>query len=74
MSDRTHQAKGDRIQQLQQQIEAWQALQDKVFISIDQCNKNLSPEVKLYPRELAKSCWLFSVNFSLVPQFLALPS
>ncbi len=26
MSDRTHQAKGDRIQQLQQQIEAWQAL------------------------------------------------
>jgi hypothetical protein len=26
MSDRTHQAKGDRIQQLQQQIEVWQAL------------------------------------------------
>ncbi len=65
----------DRLsQQLQQQIEAWQALQDKVFISIGECNKNLSPEVKLYPRELAKSCWLFPVKFSLVPQFLALPS
>jgi hypothetical protein len=30
MSDRTHQAKGDRIQQLQQQIEAWQALLEKL--------------------------------------------
>ena len=39
MSDRTHQAKGDHIQQLQQQIEAWQALQDKVFIAIGESIK-----------------------------------